>query len=144
LKRTNLSFHKRKKILYSIKQWIRSDLEVIILNLVDWLGLAPLIGARRGNIKIKDQLGIIQQLRGQNFVIFLPSSPSLRGQFFPPERGKKQAFFYPIPPPPLILSTKLLNDPLFRNQTIYFRLKTTSLTRSLPKTCMSSRMVLAD
>ena len=46
-------------------------------------------------------LGGIQQLRGQNFVIFWP--PPLRGQFLYPERGQKQTFFDPLPP--LILST---------------------------------------
>ena len=40
--------------------------------------------------------GVIQQLRGQNFAIFLP--PSLRGQFLYPERGQKQTFFDPLPP----------------------------------------------
>ena len=36
-------------------------------------------------------LGVIQQLRGQNFAILTP--PPLRGQFLYPERGQKQAFF---------------------------------------------------
>ena len=41
-------------------------------------------------------LGVIQQLRGQNFAIFRP--PPLRGQFLYPERGQKQTFFDPLPP----------------------------------------------
>ena len=41
-------------------------------------------------------LGAIQQLRGQNFAIFLPPPP-LRGQFLYPERGQKQTFFAPLP-----------------------------------------------
>ena len=44
-------------------------------------------------------LGVIQQLRGQNFAIFWPPSP-LRRQFLYPERWQKQTFF-----DPLILST---------------------------------------
>ena len=40
-------------------------------------------------------LGIIQQLRGQNFAIFWPP---LHGQFLYPERGQKQTFFDPLPP----------------------------------------------
>ena len=37
-------------------------------------------------------LGVIQQLRGQNFAIFCPPGP-LHGQFLYPERGQKQTFF---------------------------------------------------
>ena len=40
-------------------------------------------------------LGLIQQLRGQNFAIF---DPLLRGQVLYPERGQKQTFFDPLPP----------------------------------------------
>ena len=50
-------------------------------------------------------IGVIQQLRGQNFAIFSAPTPTpnpLRGQFLYPERGQKQNFFDPLP---LILST---------------------------------------
>ena len=47
-------------------------------------------------------VGGIQQLRGQNFAIFLTPPPSLRGQFLYPERGQKTTFFDPLPPPHLV------------------------------------------
>ena len=56
------------------------------------------------------------QIRGHStttwteFCHFL-TPPPLRGQFLYPERGQKQIFFDPISP--LILSTQLLNGPLF-------------------------------
>jgi hypothetical protein len=40
-------------------------------------------------------LGVIQQLRGQNLAIFLTQ----RGQFLYPKRGQKQTFFDHLPPP---------------------------------------------
>ena len=45
-------------------------------------------------------LGVIQQLRGQNFAIFgpPPQPPTLRGQFLYPVRGQKQTFFDPLHP----------------------------------------------
>ena len=46
-------------------------------------------------------LGGIEQLRGQNFAIFLPSP--LRGLFLFPERGQKQTFLPPTLPPPQLV-----------------------------------------
>ena len=51
-------------------------------------------------------LGVIQQLRGQNFTIFWPTPR----QFLYPEREQNQTFFDPLHP--LTLSTKLLHAPL--------------------------------
>jgi len=44
-----------------------------------------------------DRLGVIQQLRGQNFAIFL-HPPPLRGLLLYPEFGQKLTFFDPLPP----------------------------------------------
>ena len=44
------------------------------------------------------RLGVIQQLRGQNFAIYFLTPPPGVDSFLYPERGQKQTFFDPLPP----------------------------------------------
>ena len=46
--------------------------------------------------KYHNQLGDIQQLRGQNFAIFWPPPLPCVDSFLNPERGQKHTFFDPL------------------------------------------------